>query len=84
LIRQSVYRSLFRAHVDDELIKDIRVAVNKGLALGGERFKEEIERLTNRRINIDTQSLKTYSAIIQLSKNEEVERKKGCAAEQGR
>ena len=25
-IRQSVYRSLFRAHVDDELIKDIRVA----------------------------------------------------------
>ena len=49
-IRQSVYRSLFRAHVDDELIKDIRVAVNKGLALGGERFKEEIERLTNRRV----------------------------------
>ena len=42
--------SLFRAHVDDELIKDIRVAVNKGLALGGERFKEEIERLTNRRV----------------------------------
>ena len=41
---------LFRAHVDDELIKDIRVAVNKGLALGGERFKEEIERLTNRRV----------------------------------
>ena len=49
-IRQSVYRSLFRAHVDDELIKDIRVAVNKGSALGGERFKEEIERLTNRRV----------------------------------
>ena len=49
-IRQSVYRSLFRAHVDDELIKDIRVAVNKGLALGEERFKEEIERLTNRRV----------------------------------
>ena len=36
--------------MDDELIKDIRVAVNKGLALGGERFKEEIERLTNRRV----------------------------------
>ena len=49
-IRQSVYRSLFPAHVDDELIKDIRVAVNKGLALGGERFKAEMERLTNRRV----------------------------------
>jgi putative transposase len=49
-IRQSVYRSLFSAHVDDELIKSIRVAVNKGLALGGERFKEEIEPLTNRRV----------------------------------
>ena len=41
-IRQSVYRSLFSAHVDDELIQDIRVAVNEGLALEGERFKEEI------------------------------------------
>ena len=35
---------------DDELIKDIRMAVNKGLALGGERFKDEIERLHNRRV----------------------------------
>ena len=49
-IRQSVYRSLFRAHIDNELIKDIRSAVNKGMALGGDRFKEEIERLTNRRV----------------------------------
>jgi putative transposase len=49
-IRQSVYRTLFRTHVDNELIKDIRVAVNKGLALGGESFKEEIERLINRRV----------------------------------
>jgi putative transposase len=48
--RQSAYRDLFRFYVDDELIKDIRMAVNKGLALGGERFKDEIERLYNRRV----------------------------------
>lgn len=48
--RQRAYRGLFCLHVDDELIKDIRMAVNKGLALGGERFKDEIECLHNRRV----------------------------------
>ena len=48
--RQSVYQALFRTHVDGELIKDIRMAVNKGLALGDEKFKDEIERLYNRRV----------------------------------
>ncbi len=50
LQRQSAYRELFRFHVDDELIKDIRMAVNKGLALGSDRFKDEIEKLHNRRV----------------------------------
>jgi len=30
------------ARVDDKLIKDIRLAVSRGLALGGERFSDEI------------------------------------------
>ncbi len=49
-IRQSVYRALFSTHMDDELITDIRLAVNKGLglALGGKWFKDEVERLYNR------------------------------------
>jgi putative transposase len=50
LERQKVYRSLFRAYLDDDLISDIRKTVNKGLALGGERFKDEIERLCGRRV----------------------------------
>ncbi len=50
LIRQNVYRELFHVHVDNMFIKDIRLAVNKGLALGDERFKDEIERLHNRRV----------------------------------
>jgi len=49
-IRQSRYRELFRFHVDDELTKDIRLALNKGMALGGEKFKDEIERLHKRRV----------------------------------
>ena len=43
--RQQVYRDLFAAHVESNLITDIRDAVNKGLALGNDRFKDEIELL---------------------------------------
>lgn len=48
--RQQRYRALFRVHVDTELTADSRSAVNKGLALGGERSKDEIERLSARRV----------------------------------
>lgn len=48
--REEVYRSLFRAHVDDKLIEDIRSAANKGLALGDDRFKQELEVLCGRRV----------------------------------
>lgn len=40
--RLEAYRAMFTAHVDGDMIRDIRVAVNKGLALGSERFKDEI------------------------------------------
>jgi putative transposase len=36
--------------VESELLGDIRAAANKGLALGGERFKNEIEQLCGRRM----------------------------------
>ena len=48
--RQEVYRSLFRAYEDDELIREIRTSVNKWLAFGGEGFKDEIERLWGGRV----------------------------------
>lgn len=44
------YRALFKAHVNAELLKEIRESVNKGLALGGERFAAQIEVLTDRRV----------------------------------
>ncbi|MES9902127.1 MAG: hypothetical protein ABW168_05520 [Sedimenticola sp.] len=48
--RQKVYRSLFSSHVDNELINDIRMPVNKELTLGNGRFKDEIEQLYGRRV----------------------------------
>jgi len=44
------YRALFVHHVDGELLEEIRVNTNKGLAIGHDRFKEEIEILTGRRV----------------------------------
>ena len=50
-VRMRVYRSLFEAHVDSGLLTDIRDAVNKGMALGSGRFKEDVELLTGRRVS---------------------------------
>jgi len=44
------YRALFKVPVSTELLNDIRESVNKGLALGGDRFKAQIETLTNKRV----------------------------------
>lgn len=41
--RQSAYQAMFRHQVDEETLKAIREAVNRGIALGSERFKDEIE-----------------------------------------
>ena len=48
--RLEKYRALFKAHVSDKLLKEIRESVNKGLALGSERFAAQIEALTDRRV----------------------------------
>ena len=48
--RQNNYRQLFIHDVDDELLKKIRNNTNKGMAVGNDRFKEELEILTGRRL----------------------------------
>lgn len=48
--RLLTYRALFKVSTDAALLKEIRAATNKGLALGGVRFKKRIERLTGRRV----------------------------------
>jgi len=47
--RQSAYRQLFRVALSNDALQAIRDCTHKGWALGGERFREEIERLTQRR-----------------------------------
>ena len=49
--RQLAYRELFKAPVDGALLAEIRDAANKGLAVGNENFKKEIEALTGRRMS---------------------------------
>ena len=48
--RLIAYRSLFEAHVSNELLTEIRTCVNRSLALGDNRFKQEIEALTKQRV----------------------------------
>lgn len=51
-LRAQAYRELFRGHMDLALLTQIREAVNQGMALGNERFKQEIAQLSGRRVKI--------------------------------
>lgn len=48
--RQENYREFFARDVDGELLKEIRTNTQKGMAIGNNRFKEELESLTGRRL----------------------------------
>ncbi len=48
--RLNNYRELFKAPVDSELLREIRESINKGLALGSDRFTSQIEALTKKRV----------------------------------
>ena len=47
--RQAAYRGLFRAHLDEAVIDDIRLALNQNQPLGNARFHAQIERKTGER-----------------------------------
>ena len=48
--RQKNYRKIFVQHIDGKLLENIRSSTQKGMAVGSDRFKEEIETLTGRRL----------------------------------
>ena len=48
--RTKAYRDLFAGHLDASILHQIRQASHQGMALGNERFKQEIERLSGRRV----------------------------------
>lgn len=41
--RLSAYRALFKAHIDEDALKDIRAACQTGTPLGNDYFKEKVE-----------------------------------------
>ena len=47
--RSAAYRALFAGQLDPGIVDRIRTATNQGMALGNDRFKEDVERLTQRR-----------------------------------
>lgn len=44
------YRELFKYHLDKDELAQVRNAINQGMALGNDRFKQEIEQLSGRRV----------------------------------
>lgn len=50
--RRASYRGLFRAHLDEEALDEIRKASSRGLPLGSERFKEQVEAALGRRVGL--------------------------------
>ena len=46
--RRQAYRELFSGHLDEKVLTEIRVAVDRGWPLGSERFKDEIEAALQR------------------------------------
>ena len=46
--RQIAYRALFRTELNIFELDDIRTAVNQGLPLGSDRFKDEVEQVVER------------------------------------
>ncbi|TCI05102.1 transposase [Corallincola luteus] len=49
LLRKAAYQALFRHHIPDYTLKEIRDATNKAWVLGEGRFKEQIAKQTGRR-----------------------------------
>ena len=52
--RRTAYQALFRHQMDEETLTGIREAVNRGTALGSERFKDEIEAALARSVRPGT------------------------------
>ncbi len=49
-MRQQAYRELFQYELDRDALTEIRGSLNKGLALGAERFKDEVEAAVARSV----------------------------------
>ena len=48
--RRECYRALFKAHLDPQVISQIRSATNGNVVLGSKRFEEQIAKMLKRRV----------------------------------
>jgi len=48
--RAAAYRALFTGQMESTQLEQIRLATNQGMVLGSDRFKDNVERLTQRRV----------------------------------
>ncbi|MGC2049350.1 MAG: hypothetical protein WA635_12175, partial [Gallionella sp.] len=48
--RQAAYRQLFRHHIPESSVAEIREATNKAWVLGNDRFKQRIQQKLDRRV----------------------------------
>lgn len=51
--RAQVYREIFKGQLDAHLLRQVREATNQGMALGSDRFKQEVARLSGRRVTTE-------------------------------
>jgi putative transposase len=49
--RREAYRQIFRGDLDPQVVQEIRDATNGNFALGGERFKRQVEMMLGRRVS---------------------------------
>jgi len=49
-LRRKAYHGLFKAHIDEDVIDDIRASTNGNYVLGNERFKDQIADVLKRRV----------------------------------
>jgi putative transposase len=50
--RRAVYRKLFRSQLDEEALDEIRKVTNRGLPLGDDRFREQVEAALGRKVGL--------------------------------
>lgn len=68
--RLEAYRVLFKAHLDEEVVGQIRSATNGNYALGGERFQREIEMALGRRARRGQAGRPSHSLVDDANQGE--------------
>lgn len=53
-VGQAAYRELFKSHLDNDMLHEIRESLNHELVLGKSYFKDKIQEITNSQMRLGT------------------------------